>query len=463
MPEEYDRHIEDLINRLKNDSHKPASKAQPREAVEATLSGDSRLSQLISISRRMAEMRSLTPLLSFAIDSVLPIVGAERGYIVLIKEDKTLDYRVKRHLDGTEIKSEVDPISHSVLNEVVTTQKGIVIRNAIMDPRFLGSQSVMAMQLRSIMCVPLITQNNLIGAIYVENRAKSGRFSEENLAPLEFFANQAAVSIENANLNENLEQLVAERTQELALAKEEAEAATRAKSSFLSKISHELRTPLNAIINFTGFVIDDYYGEVNREQKEALQRVIDSGNHLLSLINDLLDLNKIEAGVVTLDREPALLVELLDQAAEHTEALIRGKPITVERKYSPDLPLIWIDRRRVWQILLNIISNAVKYTKAGSITLQAQATEHEIEISVKDTGIGIATEDKAHVFEYFKQGVNTLDNVVSSGLGLAIAKQLVELHQGEIWFQSEVNLGTTFFIRLPRDSRPKVNSGSETN
>ncbi len=164
------------------------------------------LTHLLAVSRKMAEMRNLDPLLSYAMDEVLQLVGGERGYIVLLQANGELDFRIKRLADKHDITSQADNISRTVLNEAIQTQLPVLVRNAMVDPRFGEARSVMLLHLRSIMCVPLITQNRVIGAIYVENRTLPERFSEEDLAPLEFFSNQAAVSIENAQLYDGLKE-----------------------------------------------------------------------------------------------------------------------------------------------------------------------------------------------------------------------------------------------------------------
>ncbi|MEM7535274.1 MAG: GAF domain-containing protein [Chloroflexota bacterium] len=184
-------------------------KSSFRQASAEKLHGESLLTHLLAVSRRMAEMRDLDALLSYAIDEVLQIVGAERGYIVLVHENGHLDLKVGRD-------AEPDELSHSVLDKAIQTNESVIIRNAIADPRFQQAESVMALSLRSVMCAPLITHNRTIGAIYVENRAVQGRFSKDDLTPLEFFSNQAAVAIESAALYNSLEQQVAERTAELA-------------------------------------------------------------------------------------------------------------------------------------------------------------------------------------------------------------------------------------------------------
>ena len=278
---------------------------------------------------------------------------------------------------------------------------------------------------------------------------KTGRFSEDDLAPLEFFSNQAAVAIENANLNENLESLVDERTKELAEAKEIAESANAAKTSFLSNMSHELRTPLNAILNFTGFVYDGNYGEVNDEMSEALQQVMDSGEHLLSLINDVLDMNKIEAGMIQMYIEEVDLSKSLTQLVSTGKALIKDKPIKLVTDIPKKLPVIMGDKRRIRQILLNLLSNAVKYTIEGQVTMSAQVVDDYIQVRFTDTGVGIEEEDWPKVFETYQQARHNPENVVSTGLGLPITKQLTEMQNGNIWFDSKVGEGTTFYLELP--------------
>ncbi len=233
-------------------------------------------------------------------------------------------------------------------------------------------------------------------------------------------------------------------------ARAQAEKANQVKSAFLASMSHELRTPLNAIINFTKFVVNETMGPVNEEQKDALSEVISSGKHLLRLINDVLDMSKIESGSLKLVVEDNVnLKTLLDTSISNARSLLDEKPVKVVSDITPTLPLIRGDRQRILQILLNIVSNACKFTEAGEIGVTAAHDEEHVTISVKDTGPGISKEDEPAVFEPFKQTESGLRQGGGTGLGMPISKNLAETHGGQLWLESQVGQGTTFYLKLP--------------
>lgn len=410
------------------------------------------LTHLLSVSQRMAEMRVLKPLLSYVVDEVLKLVGAERGYIVLLEEGGTLDFRVKRKADGTDIVPNADAISHSVLNEVIQKQKSIVVRNALLDPNFATAQSVMAMRLRSIMCTPLITRNRIIGAIYVENRSTSDRFCDEDLIPLEFFSNQAAVAIENAHINENLEHLVAERTHQLALAKEAAEAANSAKSIFLSSMTHELRTPMNGVLGMTSLLQET---NLDPEQRELVKTIRTSGDTLLTIINDILDFSKIEANKLELEQIPFAVARCVEEAFDLIAPKAAEKGLTLAYFVDEAVPAtLRQDVTRVRQIITNLLSNAVKFTEKGHIVVRvtlegaepaAPDSDLTVRIGVEDTGIGISGDQLGRLFGMFHQAdVSTTRRYGGTGLGLAISKRLAEMMGGELEVSSKVGQGTIF-------------------
>lgn len=235
-----------------------------------------------------------------------------------------------------------------------------------------------------------------------------------------------------------------------SVARKEAEQANNAKSSFLASTSHELRTPLNSIINLTSLVRRGAIGPVNEKQEELLTHVWDSSRNLLALINDVLDMSKIESGSLKLYKQPGVdLATVITSAHDAILPLTRGKPIALKVEIQEGLPSLTADENRIRQILLNILSNAVKFTDEGQICVEARQQDGSVLITVRDTGSGIAPEDVELVFEQFVQTESGLRQGAGTGLGMPITKSLVEAHGGRIWLESELNVGTTFYVELP--------------
>lgn len=246
---------------------------------------------------------------------------------------------------------------------------------------------------------------------------------------------------------------IQQRESSLQEAREQAEQADKVKSMFLASVSHELRTPLNAIINLTKFVALGMYGDVNEEQKETLYKVEASGKHLLNLINDVLDISKIEAGSLELFVEDGLKVsEIIQLAVETSKGLLLQKPVTLRCEIEPDLPLLTGDQQRIRQIMLNLISNACKFTETGEIVIRAYCEDSELIISVSDTGPGIDPKDHEVIFEVFRQAKAGVRKSEGTGLGLAISRRLTEAHGGRLWVNSALGQGATFYVALPIES-----------
>jgi GAF domain-containing protein len=304
---------------------------------------------------------------------------------------------------------------------------------------------------RSLLAVPLLREDHLLGGLVV-NRKSAGEFAPEIIELLKTFATQSALAIQNARLFREIE----DKSRQL-------EIASQHKSEFLANMSHELRTPLNAIIGFSEVLNEKMFGEINDKQAEYLSDILESGRHLLSLINDILDLSKIEAGRMEL--EPSEFD--LPSAIENTLILVRERAqrraITLRRTVDERVGTIRADERKVKQVLLNLLSNALKFTpEGGQIDVIACVQNGVAEISVKDTGVGIAAEDQEAVFEEFRQVGMVSKKVEGTGLGLAISRKFIELHGGKIWVKSEPGAGATFTFTLPLTADQRIEMRKET-
>jgi signal transduction histidine kinase/ActR/RegA family two-component response regulator len=413
------------------------------------------LEHILNVSRRMAETRDLGILLDDAMDEAIRLVGAERGYLVLVHPDGGLGFRVQRGAESQDLASAEDQVSQTILREVINAGEPLVLRDASRNAHFGQADSVVILGLRSVMCVPLVSRGETIGAIYVENRSIRGRFQPEDVAPLELFANQVAVDIENARLlqalqeaHAELEERVEKRTIELSQAKEAAEAASRAKSVFLANMSHELRTPLNAILGFSELIAQA--PNLTVDQQENLATINRSGEHLLALINDVLELSRIEAGRAGVRFEAFDLYEMLLGLVEmfRLRAERRGVSLALER--APNVSqYIRADRGKLLQVLINLLENAVKFTRDGCVNLRVRSAEAGVLcFEVSDTGSGISPDELEALFEPFEQTTSGRASREGTGLGLPISRRYVRLMGGDLTVRSKVGEGSVFAFAI---------------
>jgi signal transduction histidine kinase len=261
------------------------------------------------------------------------------------------------------------------------------------------------------------------------------------------------VDVENRDELGGLAANVNRMNDELRRLYSELEETSRHKSEFLASMSHELRTPLNAIIGFSEVLREEMFGPVNEKQAEYLDDIISSGNHLLSLINDVLDLSKVEAGQVELEVGPFSLRQALERGVVMVREQATEEGVQVELSAGPEVDVVEGDERRIKQVIFNLLSNAVKFTPAGGeVDVSAIRVNGEVRVSVADTGPGIAPGDHERIFEEFQQTDAGLERLEGTGLGLALSKRLVELHGGRIWLESELGKGSTFVFTLPAGS-----------
>ncbi len=291
---------------------------------------------------------------------------------------------------------------------------------------------------RALLAVPLLHQGRAIGALIVRRR-RPGAFAPDIVNLLQAFASQSSLAIYNARLFHEIER----KGEQLAV-------ASQHKSQFLANMSHELRTPLNAILGYTELMLDGLYGDLPSKTTEVLERVQKNGTHLLGLINDVLDLSKIEAGQLMLSLEEYSLKDIVQTVVSATESLASAKQLPLKLDVADGLPLGQGDARRITQVFLNLVGNAIKFTDVGEVRIAAQMANAMFCVAVADTGPGIPASEQGRIFNEFHQlDSSNTKKKGGTGLGLAIAKRIVELHGGRIWVKSEPGSGSTFQVELP--------------
>jgi signal transduction histidine kinase len=292
--------------------------------------------------------------------------------------------------------------------------------------------------LRARLVVPLVGPDCVIGALVIR-RKQPGNFPKDTIQLLQTFAAHSVLTIQNARLFREIE----EKGRELA-------EASKHKSQFLANMSHELRTPLNAILGYTELILDSIYGEMPEKARAVLERLEANGRHLLGLINDVLDLSKIEAGQLTLSLDDYSLSDVVHGVVSAVEPLAAEKRLAFKAEVAADLPTGRGDGRRLSQVLLNLVGNAIKFTDKGEVAVRASMTNGAFTVAVCDTGPGIPMADQGKIFEEFQQADSSITRKKGgTGLGLSIAKRIIEMHGGRIWVESEPGKGSTFFFTLP--------------
>jgi signal transduction histidine kinase len=291
---------------------------------------------------------------------------------------------------------------------------------------------------RALLIVPLLRSDAIVGALVVR-RKEPGEFPESTIDLLETFADQSVVAIQNARLFQEIE----EKGKQLAV-------ASQHKSQFLANMSHELRTPLNAILGYTELILDGIYGETPQKAQDVLKRVESNGRHLLGLINDVLDLSKIEAGQLALTLTDYSMKDVLYNVFSAVEPLANDKKLGFKVDAQPDMPKGYGDERRLTQVVLNLVGNAIKFSDTGAVIIKATATNGSFTVAVQDNGPGISKDDQGKIFEEFQQADNSATKKKGgTGLGLSISRRIVEMHGGRLWVESEIGKGSVFSFTLP--------------
>ena len=329
-------------------------------------------------------------------------------------------------------------LGESYIGGATQRRSALQIPDLADEPQSAMRDLVLGAGYRGLLVVPLLRPDRIVGALVVRRR-QPGLFPQSTIDLLQTFAAQSVLAIQNARLFSEIEQK-----------SREIEVASQHKSQFLANMSHELRTPMNSVLGFTEMLADGLYGELPERAMKALERVQSNGKHLLGLINDVLDLSKIEAGQLTLALEDYALGQVVQNVKSTAESLAKAKGIELTANVQDGIPIGRGDERRLTQVLLNLVGNAIKFTDKGSVAISAHALDGSFVIAVKDTGPGIAPEDQLKIFEEFQQVDNSSTRQKGgTGLGLAISKRIVEMHGGRIEVESVGGEGSTFRIVIP--------------
>ncbi len=426
--------------------------------------------KLLLISRQFAENRELQAVLDYTVDTTLDFLNAERGYLILVDEAGNLDFRVKRAIKGIDLSSPKEAISHTLLKQCLDQQKPMLVSNAMEDARLADALSVRALDLRSLMCVPLRSQGKILGVLYVENRSIENRFEQYHLELLEHLASLAAVAILNAQLNDDLEAEVAARTAELQETNRQLKAEIAERKHFESSVirlaleherrevlamfirdaSHEFRTPLSVIQTNLALM------ERNKEST-SFERYTSSAKYsiqaMVELLEKMLDMVRLDSDELQVHK-PIRLNRVVQDALESQASFARASQVQLRTELTAEGSGVIGDAAEFKIALEELLKNAIKFSPpGGEVLLRTYKQDSSVVLEVIDSGVGIPDEYLPRIFERFFR-VDDAHSTRGLGLGLCIVQRIVERHGGELTVESAVDIGSTFRIMLPIHTRP---------
>ncbi len=400
------------------------------------------LQALGEVSQTVNSTLDVDTVLTTIVAKAVQLSGTEAGAIYVFDEARQeFELRATHGMDAAmtaALRDQRIPTGERRIARATAQRSPLQIPDLLEEPYSPVLEIVIRAGYRAMLVLPLLRPDRIVGALVVRRRAP-GEFSRDIIDLLETFADQSVLAIQNARLFREIE----EKGREL-------EVASKHKSQFLANMSHELRTPLNAILGYTELILDSIYGEPTEKMRTVLERLQANGRHLLGLINDVLDLSKIEAGQLTLSLDDYSLSDVVHGVVSAVEPLAAEKRLAFKAEVASDLPTGHGDGRRLSQVLLNLVGNAIKFTDKGEVAIRASLTNGAFTVAVCDTGPGIAAADQAKIFEEFQQADSSITRKKGgTGLGLSIAKRIIEMHGGRLWVESEPGQGSTFYFTLP--------------
>ncbi len=405
------------------------------------------LKALGEVSQAINTTLELQEVLERIVSQAVVLSGADAGSIYVL--DKAHDQYLLRASHGLDAQTAKLIQNHrlgpedGIIAEAALSRQPVAIADLTTERRSEIEDIILSAGYRALVIVPLLSLTGMVGLLVVRRKIP-GAYPARTLDVLKTFAGQSVVAIQNAALFREID----EKNRELVV-------VSQHKSQFLANMSHELRTPLNAILGYTELIVDDVYGETPAKIRGVLERVQTNGKHLLNLINDVLDLSKIEAGQFTLATSSFSLPDMVDGVVTALEPLAREKKLALTADVQRDLPAAIGDERRLSQVVMNLVGNAIKFTDSGSVTIRARAAAGTFTIAILDTGPGIAKSDQQRIFEMFQQADSSSTRKKGgTGLGLAISKRIVEMHGGNIWVESAEGKGSTFSFTVPLSGPP---------
>ncbi len=422
---------------------------------------------LTDLGKRLTQVLDLDKLSSLIANTLLNTLKLER-IIILLKESEINKYQIKKNI-GFKQENGASLVKDNFLTTYLEkTQKplvyeeiSLIIKNTPQEEEKKKLQAIQTSmkRIKAALCLPLLIENKINGMIVLGNKISGDSFSVQDIDLLTHLSNQASIALQNArlyfqvkDLSKNLEKKVKEQTEKLQKAYEELKVLDEAKSEFISMASHQLRTPLSAIKGYISMMIDGSYGHLPKKMKEKLQNVFYSNERLIKVVNDLLNISRIEIGKMELTKEKIYIQDLIQSCYEEMKIEAEKKKLKfIFEKPKKSLPQIEVDSLKIRQVLLNLIDNAIRYTQKGEIIIKAESQNSKIKIMIKDTGEGLSDKEQKNIFESFRRGSAGITYFIEgAGLGLYVAKKFLDLHHGKIWAESEgKGKGSAFYIELP--------------